>query len=96
MTALTEDRHTLERTGHIYSFPIASNTLCYAGGLATVTEAGYVRPGTVDVNSPTSVPVGRFRRQYDNRAAASNMTSSDLAEVESGIFKWDNYAKVLI
>ena len=92
MTALTNDRHTLERTGYLSTHPIATNTLCYAGGLATLTATGYVRPGTVDVSSPTSVAVGRFRRRYDNRTSADNMTASDTAEVEHGIFRWNNYA----
>ena len=92
MTALTADRHTLERTGHLYSFPIASNTLCHAGGLATLTASGYVRPGMVDGSSPSCVPLGRFRRRYDNRTSADSLTSASVAEVECGIFRWDNYA----
>ena len=91
MTALTADRHTPEREGGTYSYPIASNTLCYAGGLATVNASGYVRPGTVDGASPTSVTVGRFCRRYDNRTAAEQINQATVAEVEYGIFRWDNY-----
>ena len=95
MTALTTDRHTIERNSNVYSYPIATNTLCYAGGLATLTAAGYVRPGKVDGDSPISVAVGRFCRRYNNLTGADpmlDMTVATIAEVESGIFRWDNYA----
>ena len=90
MTALTADRHTQERVGNEYSFPILANTLCHAGGLATVTAAGYVRPGTVDGLSAGSVAVGRFCRQYDNRTGTTSLSAATVAQVESGIFHWDN------
>ena len=90
MAALTADRHTMERTGQIYSFPIHSNTVCYSGGLATVDASGFVRPGAADSASATSVAVGRFRRKYDNRTGADNLVAATVADVESGIFHWDN------
>ena len=92
MSALTSDRHTAERVSQRYTYPIASNTLCYAGGLATLTSAGYVRPGTVDGSSPTSVAIGRFCQRCDNRTDASQLDAATTADVECGVFRWDNYA----
>lgn len=95
MTALTTDRHTNERTNNTYAFPIQANTLCYGGGLATLTATGYVRPGTVDGSSPTCVPVGRFRRRYNNLTGADpmmDMTTAAVAQVEIGVYRWENSA----
>jgi hypothetical protein len=91
MAAMTEDRHTVSRTGDIYSFSIASNTMCYGGTLATVLSTGYVRPGKVDGSSPTAVAVGRFRKRYNNLTATADSEKESIAEVETGIFCWDNY-----
>ena len=93
MTALTTDRHTNERPSNVYYYQVTDNTLCYGGGLATLTPTGYVRPGKVDSLSPACVAVGRFRRRYDNLTGADasiDMSTSLTAEVECGVYRWNN------
>jgi len=93
MTALTLDRHTIEKQGKVYAFPIAANTLCHAGGLAVVLPDGTARPAIADANAAVCVPIGRFRRRYNNLTGADVMIDVSVrstCEVESGIFRWEN------
>lgn len=85
MAALSADRVTQQRTGDIVSLPIAASVTCYGGAMAVVTATGTVRPAIVDGSAPTCKGLGRFRYQC---TALADVT----AEVETGIFLWNNDA----
>ena len=81
MAALTTDRVTPARRGDVYSFTVADATTCYGGGIAVLKPDGTVVPGVESAEASTYTCVGRFRSQY---------SAGESAEVESGVFRWEN------
>ena len=45
MAALTEDRNTLRRDAVQFEFPVAANTVLYAGSIGCINSSGLAVPG---------------------------------------------------
>jgi hypothetical protein len=89
MAALAAARNTKERYGEVGEYPVASNTQCFAGGIA-VLNAGYAAPATVATGL---VAIGRFEEEADNRTATTGGTAGTIkARVKKGIFQFGNSA----
>lgn len=84
--ALTADRDTPEKKGHVRNFGLAAAKKIYAGALVMLDNAGHATPGAA---STTSRGAGRARTQVDNSAGSAGDQTID---VEIGIFRFDNSA----
>ena len=90
MSALTQDRDTIQKAGSdLRKIPMAANVKVFAGGIAVI-DAGYVKPGVTGLNL---IAVGRFEESVDNTGGAAGAKS---ALVRGGIFRVDNLAGDLI
>ena len=85
MTALAADRNTHRRTGESFSFPVAANVTCYAGGIAVLDSAGNCKPA---VTATGLIAVGCFIETVANGATAAAVN----VNVERGIFRYANSA----
>ena len=63
MAALSAGRNTAQRTGQLFTRPVAANVTIYPGALLALTAAGYATPGAVattliaDGVAETDVPI---------------------------------------
>lgn len=83
---LTQDRNTPRRAGEMFEFAVAAATVCYAGGIAVLTSAGYVQPGSA---TGGQVALGVFAERANN---ATGSAGDIKAKVESGTFRFGNSA----
>lgn len=83
---LSQDRNTPRRAGDQFEFPVAAATVCYAGGIAVLTSAGVVQPGSA---TGGQVAIGVFDERADNATGAAGDIN---AKVRSGIFRFGNSA----
>lgn len=83
---LTQDRNTPRRAGDQYEFPVAAAAVCYAGGIAVLTSAGYVQPGS---STGGQVAIGIFDERADN---ASGSAGAINANIRTGTFRFGNSA----
>jgi hypothetical protein len=86
MTALTKNIQPPQIRDTLFSFPIAAGAKCFAGGIAVLDAAGNVKPA---VTATGLIAVGRFNKYADNTNGAAGAL---LAEIESGVFRYDNLA----
>lgn len=86
MAALATDRDTIrygkEPLPATYAHKMAAGVKAWAGGLAVIDAAGYVRPGRTGTADRA---IGRFEEQVDNTGGAAGAL---LVHVLSGEFKW--------
>lgn len=68
MAALTTDRNTLKRDAVQFEFPVAANTMLYAGGIGCVNSSGYAVPGST---STTLKAIGRIDEVANNVGGAA-------------------------
>ncbi len=85
MSALTAPRDLSTRYGANaipfgFSFPVADNVVCFAGGLAVIdTATGYVKPGVAGTGL---VAVGVFQSTYDNTFVGHTAGSANIVVVQ--------------
>jgi hypothetical protein len=84
MSALVADRNTPQRTGERRNFPVAAGVILRAGAMVAVNSTGFAVPVTTALNLKG---VGRSEAFVDNTLGAAGDL---LAEVGSGIFRFDN------
>jgi hypothetical protein len=92
ITLASGGRRTSRREGKRLSYPVTAGVVCMEGGLAVLDSSGYVKPG---VTATGLVPVGMFIHRADNSAAGAS-NGDILADVESGIFRWENGDSITI
>lgn len=83
MPPLTQDIDTPVREGALYVYPVAEDTVLYAGGIAVLNGSGNLIPG----GTAAGVAVGRIEHQVDNTGGADGNVT---AEVRRGVFRWKN------
>jgi hypothetical protein len=84
MAALTADRNTAMRDGHIVSLPVAASVKIYAGALVARDASGNATPGATATDI---LGVGRAEAQADN----SSGSAGDLSvEIRKGVFRFEN------
>lgn len=81
--SLTEERTTPSRSGSLYNFTVASNTVIYKGAMVSRDSDGNAIPAA-DVTG--SIVIGCAPSTVDNRAA--NYHASRNIAVTPGIFGW--------
>jgi hypothetical protein len=86
MTALTKDRNTPERSGHIVEPPVKGATTIYAGSLVAVDANGHAVPGAT---ATTLKGLGRAEQNVDNSGGADGGLN---VRVGRGIYRFANSA----
>ncbi len=84
MAALTTDRDTLRRDAVDFVFPVAANTVIYAGSIVCVNSSGLATPGAV---STTLKCVGVAQKRANNNPGAASAIS---VEVRRGCHRFAN------
>lgn len=83
-TALTAERDTPSRGGHVYAFTQGSNVI-YAGSMVAINTSGKAVPAA---DSASFKVVGRAKATQDN--TGSSYSAARTIEVEAGVFRWVN------
>lgn len=86
MVVATADRNTVERTGQVYSDPVAANTKIFAGTIVCLNAAGNAIPGATAVGL---VVRGRANGVVDNSAGIAGAVRVDSTP---GVFPFANSA----
>jgi hypothetical protein len=86
MTALAEDRNTVERDGSQLSLPCAAAKKIYAGALVARDASGNATPGAT---ATTLRGVGRAAEQVDNSSGIAGALS---VPIDVGVFRFANSA----
>jgi hypothetical protein len=86
MAALTAERATTERTGDLYSRPVATAVKVYAGSIVMLNATGYATPGATATGQ---VADGVAVETVDNTSGADGAKT---VTVSKGIFKFANSA----
>lgn len=68
MAALTQDRNTLRRDAVQFEFPVAANTVLYAGSIGCINSSGLAVPGAA---TATLKAIGRIEERADNTGGAA-------------------------
>lgn len=84
MAALTADRNTAMRDGHIVSLPVAASVKIYAGALVALDSSGNAKPGETATGI---LGIGRAESQADNSSGSAGDIN---VEVRKGVFRFEN------
>lgn len=84
MAALTTDRNTAMRDGHIVSLPVAASVKIYAGALVALDSNGSAKPGETATGL---LGIGRAEAQADNSSGSAGDVN---VEVRKGVFRFEN------
>lgn len=82
--ALSKDRNTPERTGDLFSLPMADDAIIFAGGIVMLNASGYAVPGATATGQ---VCAGRAEKYVDNTNGGNGGAN---IEVKRGVFKFKN------
>lgn len=85
MTALSHDRDTRYRVGHMYCIPAAASKVFYMGALLCVNAAGHGVPGTTATGLRG---IGRVTRRVESGEDAGEI----MVDYERGVFRYMNSA----
>lgn len=83
MAAATADRNTRERIGGARGFPVAANTLIYAGVIACVNASGLLTNG---ITATTLKTVGVSNGRIDNATGAASAINGEVLTGVRGPF----------
>lgn len=86
MAALTQDRNTLRRDAELFEFPVAANTVLYAGSIGCINPAGQAVPGAATATLKT---MGRIEERADN---TGGLAGAIRAKFRRGCFCFANSA----
>lgn len=86
MSALTGDRNTKRRDGAQFEFPVAEETLIYAGALVALAT-GVAHPGAAPGDPLTGVVVGVAEARADNSDGAAGDIK---VKVRRGVYRFAN------
>ncbi len=86
MVALTTDRNTPEAAGDVRELPMLANVVAFAGALAVIDAAGFLRPAITALNLKA---VGRFEARANNTGGANGAITG---KAKRGIFRFANSA----
>jgi hypothetical protein len=84
--ALTRDRNTPTRLGQVQVYPVAANTVIYAGALVALDASGNAVPGST---AATLKAAGRAEENVVNNPGAAG---AKFINVRRGVFKYANSA----
>lgn len=84
--ALSADRNTPMREGVLYDYPVAADTVIYAGSLIVLDADGNAEPASTATGL---VAVGRAEQHVDNGGGAATALT---VRVRQGVFRWANSA----
>jgi hypothetical protein len=86
VSALTGDRNTLRRDGVQFEFPVAADTIIYAGALVALA-GGVAYPGAAPGDPLSGVVVGVAEARADNAGGAAGDIR---VKVRRGVYRFAN------
>lgn len=87
MAALTAARDTQMRNAELFEFPVAADTVLYAGGMGAMYLDGHISPA--DGGAPEARVIGRVEETADNRGG---LAGAIRVKLRRGCFLYGNSA----